>query len=196
MSEQDIHPNKFIELRSIYKYHIDSYNALYQLKTDKEEELKQIYKKIKTKLIDSKKYTPKRIMEDILNIIPYNNRYSKSYLFLAKFISDDYHVEEAYNAARISIFLFYKQYGIKLAKVDDFEKDNFKNLEIHTDDTIYKAIMYNDLKTFIIFTERHGFDKDQKLESSLYPYYYNTVYIHIHYLNYAVTMEQLIVSSY
>ncbi|EAY05423.1 hypothetical protein TVAG_197240 [Trichomonas vaginalis G3] len=169
MSEQDIHPNKFIELRSIYKYHIDSYNALYQLKTDKEEELKQIYKKIKTELIDSKKYMPKRIMEDILNIIPYNNRYSKSYLILAKFISDEYHVEEAYNAKRTSIFLFYKQYGIKLAKDDDFVKGDLKNLEIHTDDTIYKAIMYNDLKTFIIFTEGHGFDKDQKLESSLYP---------------------------
>ena len=94
MSEQDIHPNKFSELRSIYKYYIDSYIALYQLKTDKEEELKEIYKKIKTDLIDSKKYPPTRIMDDILNIISYNNRYTKSYLSLAKFISDDYHVED------------------------------------------------------------------------------------------------------
>ncbi|EAY19805.1 hypothetical protein TVAG_178490 [Trichomonas vaginalis G3] len=29
--------------------------------------------------------------------------------------------------------------------------------------------MYNNLKTFITFTEREGFDKDQKLESYLYP---------------------------
>ena len=48
MSNEDIHPNKFSELRSVYKYYIDSYIALYQLKTDKEEELKEIYKKIKT----------------------------------------------------------------------------------------------------------------------------------------------------
>ncbi|EAY10973.1 ankyrin repeat protein, putative [Trichomonas vaginalis G3] len=30
--------------------------------------------------------------------------------------------------------------------------------------------MYNDLERFITFTEREGFDKDQTLESSLYPY--------------------------
>ena len=80
MSDKDIHPNKFSELRSIYKYYIDSYNALYQLKTENEEDLNSIYKLIKTELIDSKKYPPKRIMGDILNIIPYNNRYTKSYL--------------------------------------------------------------------------------------------------------------------
>ncbi|EAY13527.1 hypothetical protein TVAG_343560 [Trichomonas vaginalis G3] len=169
MSEQDIHPNKYGELRSIYKYYIDSYIALYQLKTDKEEELKEIYKMIKTELIDSKKYPPKKIMEDILNIIPYNNCYTKSYLSLAKLISDDYHITEVNSVETISNFLFYKEYGIKLDKSVDFEKIKSENLDIHTENTIYRAIMYNDLETFISFTERYGFDKDQKLESSLYP---------------------------
>ncbi|EAY19786.1 hypothetical protein TVAG_178300 [Trichomonas vaginalis G3] len=54
MSEQDFHPHKFSEMRDICKSNIDSYNALYQLKTEKEEELKTIYKMIKTELIDSK----------------------------------------------------------------------------------------------------------------------------------------------
>ncbi|EAX97155.1 hypothetical protein TVAG_116730 [Trichomonas vaginalis G3] len=170
MSEQDIHPNKFSELRSIYKYYIDSYIALYQLKTDKEEELKEIYKKIKTDLIDSKKYPPTRIMDDILNIISYNNRYTKSYLSLAKFISDDYHVEEAYEAEPISYFLFYKEYGIKLDKSVDFEKIKSENLDIHTENTIYRAIMYNDLERFISITEIEEIDGDQALISSLYPY--------------------------
>ncbi|EAX70032.1 hypothetical protein TVAG_016350 [Trichomonas vaginalis G3] len=30
--------------------------------------------------------------------------------------------------------------------------------------------MYNNLETFISFTEREGFDKEQTLESTLYPY--------------------------
>ncbi|EAX94598.1 hypothetical protein TVAG_135050 [Trichomonas vaginalis G3] len=30
--------------------------------------------------------------------------------------------------------------------------------------------MYNDLERFISFTEREGFDKDQLILSSLYPY--------------------------
>ncbi|EAX94787.1 hypothetical protein TVAG_058770 [Trichomonas vaginalis G3] len=55
MSVQSIHPNKFGELRENFKYYIDAYNALYQLKTENEEELNKIYKMINTELIDSKK---------------------------------------------------------------------------------------------------------------------------------------------
>ncbi|EAY16383.1 ankyrin repeat protein, putative [Trichomonas vaginalis G3] len=147
MTEKNIHPNKYCELRSIYKYYIDSYFALYQLKTEKEEELSSIYKIIKTELIESKKYTPKKIAEDILNIIPYNNRYTKSYLYLTKLISDDYQVE------------LHDEYGYG----DEFEY-------IFTENTIYKAIMYNNLIVFILFTEIDEFDKNQKLESDLYPH--------------------------
>ncbi|EAY01699.1 ankyrin repeat protein, putative [Trichomonas vaginalis G3] len=169
MSDHDVDLNEYNELRSIYKYYIDSYLALYQLKTEKEEELKTIYKMIKTELIDSKKYPPTNAIKDILDIIPYNNRYTKSYLFLAKLISDDYHVTEVRSVVPISNFLFYKEYGIKLDKSADFKEVNSEKLDIHTENTIYRAIMNNDIEKFILFTETEGFDKNQKLESSLYP---------------------------
>ncbi|EAY10232.1 hypothetical protein TVAG_118840 [Trichomonas vaginalis G3] len=172
MSEQDIHPSKYNKLRSIYKYYIDSYLALYQLKTENEEELKSIYKMIKTELIDSKIYLAKIAIKDILDIIPYNNRYTKSYLFLAKLISDDYHVTEVRSVATISRILFYKEYGIKLDKSIDYDQFNSENRDIHTENTVYRAIMYNDKEKFIYFIESEGFDKDQKLESDLYPEYY------------------------
>ncbi|EAX88778.1 hypothetical protein TVAG_036580 [Trichomonas vaginalis G3] len=172
MSDEDINPNKFSELRSIYNYHIDSYNALYQLKTEKEEELNSIYKMIKTNLIDSKKYSPQTIMRNILNIIPYNNRYTKSYLLLVKLVFDDYHVNEINRVELISNFLFYKEYGIKLNKSANFEQIKSLNLDIHTQNTIHRAITYNDIETFIAFTEREGFDKKQKLKSDLYPHHY------------------------
>ncbi|EAY08437.1 hypothetical protein TVAG_354960 [Trichomonas vaginalis G3] len=172
MSSQNVHPSKYSRLRSFYKYYIDIFNTLYQLKKEKEEELNSIYKNIKLKLIDSNKYPPQDMIRDILDIIPYNNRYAKSYLSLAKFISDEYHVKEVNCVIKISNFLFYIEYGINLAKDDDFENDDFNNLEIHTDDTIYKAIMNNDLIKFIFFIETKGFDETQELESSLYPYYY------------------------
>ncbi|KAI5530243.1 spectrin binding [Trichomonas vaginalis G3] len=124
---------------------------------------------IKTELIDSKKYLPRDIIEVILHIIPYNIRSTKSYLFLAKLISDDYHVTEVKSIEPISNLLFYKEYGIKLYKSADLEKIKSENLEIHTEDTIYRAIMYNDLERFIYFTERDEFDKDKILISSLYP---------------------------
>ncbi|EAX65693.1 hypothetical protein TVAG_307340, partial [Trichomonas vaginalis G3] len=170
-SDQDTHPNKYIELRSMCKYYIDSYNALYQLKTEKEEEINKIYKILKTELIDSKERLPHTIINDILCIIQFNNRYTKTYLSLAKLIYDDYQVnEEIYVLLEIG-YLFYKEYGIKLNKWDDFETFEFENLNIHFEDTIYRAIMYNDLERFIFFTEIEGFDKDQKLNCYLYPDY-------------------------
>ncbi|EAY00021.1 hypothetical protein TVAG_029250 [Trichomonas vaginalis G3] len=48
MSEQDVHPDKYTKFRSSHKYYIDTFNAMYQLKTENEEELIKIYKMIKT----------------------------------------------------------------------------------------------------------------------------------------------------
>ncbi|EAY09143.1 hypothetical protein TVAG_363580 [Trichomonas vaginalis G3] len=170
MSEQDNNSNEYNKLRSIYKYYIDSYIALYQLKTDKEEELNLIYKMIKTELIDSKKHIAKNIIRDSFKIIPYNNRYIKSYLYLTKLIFDENHVNEVNSIYSISNFLVYKEYGIKLDKSGDFEEISSDKLNIHIENTIYRAIMYNDLERFVYLIERDGFDEDQKLECDLYPY--------------------------
>ncbi|EAY00028.1 hypothetical protein TVAG_029320 [Trichomonas vaginalis G3] len=172
MSDQDIHPNKYSELRSIYKYNIDSYNALYQLKTENEEEINKIYKMLKTELIDSKKCLPDTIIRDILCIIPFNNRNTKAYFSLAKLIYDNYQINEEIKVPLTVGYLFYKEYGIKLNKSDNFETIKLENLDIHTENTIYRAIMNNDKEKFIFFTESEGFDKDQKLKSDLYPIYY------------------------
>ncbi|EAY16290.1 hypothetical protein TVAG_423430 [Trichomonas vaginalis G3] len=171
MSDQDTHPKKYSELRSMCKYSIDSYNALYQLKTENEEEIHKIFKMIKTELIDSKKLLPHTIISGILCIILYNNRYTKAYLSLVKLIYDNYQINKEINVPLTVRYIFYKEYGIKLNKSDNFETINSKNLDIHTEDTIYRAIMYNDLERFITFTEIEGFDKDQILISNLYPYF-------------------------
>ena len=62
MCEQDVHSNKYFELRSKYAYYIDLYKTLYQLHSEKEEELNLIYKLIKSNLIDSKKHEPTNII--------------------------------------------------------------------------------------------------------------------------------------
>ncbi|EAX96961.1 hypothetical protein TVAG_414420 [Trichomonas vaginalis G3] len=168
MSDQNAHPNKYSELRSMYKYYIDSYNALYQLKTENEEEIHKIYKMLKTELIDSKKCIPHTIISDILRIIPYNNCYTKAYFSLAKLIYDNYQINKEVKVPLSVGYLFYKEYGIKLNKSDNFKTINPENLNFRTENTIYRAIMYNDFERFIIFTERDEFDKDQKLNCSLY----------------------------
>ncbi|EAY14342.1 hypothetical protein TVAG_026630 [Trichomonas vaginalis G3] len=170
MSDLDKHPNKYSRLRSIYKYYIDSFIALYQLKTKDEEDLNSIYKIIKTELIDSMKYPPQNFIRSILSIIPYNNRYTMSYLKLIKFIYDDYHVKEVRNIVNIFNFMFYKEYGIKLDNSSDFEDIKSENLIIHSENTIYRAIIDNNLEKFILFTECDEFDENQKLNSSLFPF--------------------------
>ncbi|EAY16012.1 hypothetical protein TVAG_262620 [Trichomonas vaginalis G3] len=170
MTDHDIQPDKYSELRSICKYYIDSYIALYQLKTEKEEELNSIYQMIKTELIDSKIKFPQNIIRDILNIIPYNNRYAKSYFFLAKLVSDEYHVKKVNNVVLISNFLFYKEYVIKLNISWDFKQINIFNLNRLSENTIHRAIMHNDKESLISFTERDGFNEGQLIASHCYPY--------------------------
>ncbi|EAY02297.1 hypothetical protein TVAG_275710 [Trichomonas vaginalis G3] len=173
MSRKDIQSNKYSELRSTHKDYIDSYIALYRLKTEKEEELNSIYIMIRSALIDSKKYLPKNIIRDLLNIIQFNNRYAKSYLYLAKRISDDYNVIQVGNIPPTSNFLFYNEYGITLDKSENVEKINKRDLDIHSENTIYKAIMDNDKETFIQFIERSNHYKDQRLNNILYPETYS-----------------------
>ncbi|EAY20433.1 ankyrin repeat protein, putative [Trichomonas vaginalis G3] len=172
MSDQDIQIDKYSKLRSTYEYYIGLYNALYQLKTENEEELNSIYKMIKASLIDSKKFPPKKIIKDILYIIPYNIRYTESYLKLAKNIYDNYHITEVENVEYAPDQLFYKEYGIKLDKSTDYEKIKSENLNISSENPIYRSIMYNDKEKFISFTEIEGFDKNQELKSDLHPYLY------------------------
>ena len=169
MSEQDNHQSKYRELRSICKYYIESYNALYRLKTQKEEDLNSIYEMIKTNLIDSKIVPAQNIIRDIFNCILYNNRYTKSYLALAKRIFDEYKVKEVDASYYVSRCVFYKEYGIKLRRYDFYHESYLKNLDILSENTIYRAIMNDDLEQFILFTERETFDKDEKLISDLYP---------------------------
>ncbi|EAY17292.1 hypothetical protein TVAG_266550 [Trichomonas vaginalis G3] len=159
------------ELKNICKYYIDSYNALYQLKTNNEEEIKSIYNKIKTELIETNKQLPRNVIKNILHIIPFNNRCTKSYLSLAKFIYDDYHIKEVKDLSLVTNYLFYKEYGIKLHKTDDFKKIQTKNLDLLSNDTIYRAIMNNDTERLIKFTESGNFYvKNQRIKSKLYPF--------------------------
>ncbi|EAY13589.1 hypothetical protein TVAG_389860 [Trichomonas vaginalis G3] len=170
MSVQGINTNEYSKLRSYYKYYIDSYNAIYRLKTEKEDEINSIYEMIKTELIDSKRHYVQSIIKGVLNVIPYNNRYTKSYLKLAKLIYDNNEVKEVNNIKSISNFLFYKEYDILLDKTDDFKEIELNYRDIHSENSIYRAIMTNDLGKFIYFTEREEFDEDQKLKSHLYPF--------------------------
>ena len=80
MSKGEINQTHYDKLMEIFAGYNDVYNALYRLKTNDEEKLNAIYKKIKQNLIDSYQIQPDMIINDISELPIYNNRYMKSYL--------------------------------------------------------------------------------------------------------------------
>ncbi|EAY11782.1 hypothetical protein TVAG_106770 [Trichomonas vaginalis G3] len=92
MSKGEINQTHYDKLMEIYTGYNDVYNALYRLKTNDEEKLNAIYKKIKQNLIDCYHIRPDAIIAAISQLSIYNNRYMKSYLAIAKQIVDEYHL--------------------------------------------------------------------------------------------------------
>ncbi|EAY13390.1 ankyrin repeat protein, putative [Trichomonas vaginalis G3] len=102
-----------------------------------------------------------------------NNRYLRSYWSLFKKIFEEYRPNQVENINPLFDYFIYKEYGIILIEnhkksINDFELKNL-SLEVYQENTIYNAIMNNDIKSLILFTEDENFDKDQVLESDYFP---------------------------
>ncbi|EAY03946.1 hypothetical protein TVAG_314760 [Trichomonas vaginalis G3] len=174
MSKGEINHTHYDKLMEICTGYNDVYNALYRLKTNDEEKLNAIYKKIKQNLIDSYHIPPDAIITEISELSIYNNRYMKSYLVIAKQIVDEYHLNHVKRINRVFNYLFYKEYSTVLnekeeTSFNDFEDSHYSS-DIHNQNSIHRSIMDDDKIALINFTEREGFDKDQKLKSDLYPF--------------------------
>ncbi|EAX91611.1 ankyrin repeat protein, putative [Trichomonas vaginalis G3] len=174
MSMEEINQTHYDKLMEIHTGYNDVFDALYRLKTNDEEKLNAIFKKIKQNLIDSYQIPPDAIITEISQLSIYNNRYMKSYLVIAKQIVDEYHLNHVNEINRVFNYLFYKEYNIVLNEngqksFNDFEDSHYSS-DIHNQKTIHRSIMDDDKIALINFTEKEGFDKDQKLKSYLYPY--------------------------
>ncbi|EAX98993.1 hypothetical protein TVAG_432020 [Trichomonas vaginalis G3] len=173
MIDKNLNSFKYDELMSRYQSHVDTYNALYRLKTNNEEDLKEIFHKIKTNLIALHNCSPTDIISDISAMSRYNNRCMKSYIQLVKLIYDEYKPTEKITTVFPFDYLFYKEYGIFFDKdtkdfLEDFESQNLI-LNIHEENTVYRAIMDDDIGLLISFTNIDDFDKNQTLNNELYP---------------------------
>ncbi|EAY01035.1 hypothetical protein TVAG_295690 [Trichomonas vaginalis G3] len=138
------------ELMNKFKNYIDSFNTLYQLKTENEEEIKKIYKNIKTNLIDSNIFSSKEIITVISRIHKYNRRYIKSYFKLAELIHEEYHPKDIESVSSI----FHDSY------LEDI------SIDIHGEIAISKAIINDDIISFIMHTESENFDANMTLLQS------------------------------
>ncbi|EAY20427.1 hypothetical protein TVAG_110390 [Trichomonas vaginalis G3] len=140
MSKGEINQTHYAKLMEIFTGYIDVYNALYRLKTNDEEKLNEIYKKIKQNLIHSYQIPPDEIVTDISFILIYNNRYVKSYLALAKKIVDEYHLNHVNKICTVFCYFFYKEYNIVLNEncEESFHQieDSHCSTDIHNKNTL------------------------------------------------------------
>ncbi|EAY08269.1 hypothetical protein TVAG_404370 [Trichomonas vaginalis G3] len=165
--------NRYKELEIIGKDIIDATTKLYNIKTFDEDEINNIYQEIKSKLIETKILSPDRILLAIRTAGICRNKYLSSYLALFKKVTEEYHPEQMKSQSKAYMFTVYKDYDILafVSTPEKLENEDTKNygLDVHENNTIYKAIKDDDIVSFIGFTERDGFDENQRLISLLYP---------------------------
>ncbi|EAY00534.1 hypothetical protein TVAG_286710 [Trichomonas vaginalis G3] len=169
---KDIH-TFYNMLMEKYKFYQDAITPFMQLRTKNEEEIKQIYQNLKTTFLDSNIYSPVNVYNLINNIFPYNNRYLTSYWSIFKMIYEDYHIKPDSYFEPVLKYFFYKENNLNIRAYDKklfqkYENENY-SLEVHEENTIYWAIMKDDLQLFISYALDSNFDKNQTLRSGLYP---------------------------
>lgn len=170
MSDIDLEYDK---LMPMYQDYHDTYTALYRLHTYDEDELLQIYQMVKTNLIDKNVFMPYQILEQISKIFKYNNRYLKSYWFIFKKIYEEYKPEKIDNISTAFNYFVYQEYGTILSfrKKPRFKYMDNLSINIHEENSIFSAIMYDDVKSFIGLTQNDNFNESQQLCTRyLYPH--------------------------
>ena len=90
-----------------------------------------------------------------------------------KMVYEDFKINPEPYVSSVLFYFFNEEYGLPVSLFNQklFKSYQEKNytIDIHQENTIYRAIMDDDKKTLIMFTQRDDFDKDIKLYSDLYP---------------------------
>ncbi|EAX96491.1 hypothetical protein TVAG_277720 [Trichomonas vaginalis G3] len=172
--------SKFSELMLLYKDRGEVFEALGHLNTCNKEEINKIFQQIKKVLIDSNENSVNDILVLISKFAIFNNRYFRSYWELFKLIFEEYRPK--YEGIHpLFYYLIYKEYGIGFEekcgiRFSDLESQHV-SLNTLEENTISKAIMDDNVQSFINFTKVDGFNENQKFKV----YFIQTHMMAIHY---------------
>ncbi|KAI5531293.1 spectrin binding [Trichomonas vaginalis G3] len=160
--------NKLMELCKDYH---EAYTALYMLKSSDETKINQVYEGLKNKLLDTKVVTPAQMCKSISNAAIFNNKYIISYFILFKKIFDELISDRteilSYKESKLNS-VYYK-FIDAIQREKEINQDPQDILCIEKENPIFKAIMDDDLRAFIAFSEFEGFREDQKYVSDFFP---------------------------
>ncbi|EAY12029.1 ankyrin repeat protein, putative [Trichomonas vaginalis G3] len=153
------------------------YDTLYKLKTFNKKEINKIYLDIKGLLLETKQASPNQILTIISTAMIHNIKYLKQYKAIFNKIYKEYHPIFTHNELKNIPHILWAdlsdENGVLLSEkyIYDFARNKYKysTTNFMEENTIYRAIMYDDKFSFIAFIETDGFNKDQMLENDLYP---------------------------
>ncbi|EAY21209.1 hypothetical protein TVAG_283780 [Trichomonas vaginalis G3] len=161
------------ELMELTKDYQNVFDSLYKLKTFDNAEIDKIYDDIKKNLIETKILNPEQIASKISNIAQYNNRYFKSYWTIFKKLFEEYRIKKAPDITSVFDYFVFKEYGIVLDQKNQYFFQFYDpiaiSIDVHEKNSIFMAIMNDDMKSFIGFTEKEGFDEKILFNTHFYP---------------------------
>ncbi|EAY18970.1 hypothetical protein TVAG_147150 [Trichomonas vaginalis G3] len=110
----------------------------------------------------NKKVLPSQIAKMITRVHLYNNRYFKSYFSIFKKLYNEYHPNLT---NMIPAYIFNKC----ILVLNENSEITFKDFEIHEKNTIFRAIMEDDVNKFLWFIGLDDFDENKRLHNEFYP---------------------------
>ncbi|EAY11465.1 hypothetical protein TVAG_248320 [Trichomonas vaginalis G3] len=159
----------YSELMNTYKDYDDLFVRLYRLHTYKEEEVDEIYQEIKKQLLETKMFTPIKLISILYTAAKFNNRYLRSYFAIFKMIFDEYHITTDSGISSIFLYFLNTEYGIQTSGQNNSRYKLQKlSLDVFEENTIYRAIMEDDIEKFMLFTESEDFGPLQTLRNDLF----------------------------
>ncbi|EAY13502.1 ankyrin repeat protein, putative [Trichomonas vaginalis G3] len=161
------------ELAEICKDYNDATLALYKLRASNEEAINEVYKDIKSKLIETKILSPSQICCEISKISFYNNAYFRSYLSLFKKIFEEYHLNQLPGVEGVFAHILNQEYEISLPPSINghffYYSDKEYSLKNYLEHPINKAIMNDDVESFISYAGKEKFRIDHSSVGDFYP---------------------------
>ncbi|EAX85334.1 hypothetical protein TVAG_022550 [Trichomonas vaginalis G3] len=128
-------------------------------------------------MFETKRSSPNQILTIISTAMAFNVKYIKQYMEIFKMIYQEYHPIFTRKEIQSIPYIFWAdlqdENGVLLSTrySSEIEANKTKDYSLNfiEDNTIYRAIIYDDKFSFIIFTETDSFDKNQMLDSDFYP---------------------------
>ncbi|EAY18955.1 ankyrin repeat protein, putative [Trichomonas vaginalis G3] len=161
--------DQYYEVMALCKDYYEIFNTLYRLNTTNQSELTKIYQDINSILIKTKLLEPSERLDIISTASEYNCRYFKSYWTLYKMIYEN-DPEKVLSNSFLFNYFANKEYELGIdEELNEYDSKDYI-LDVHEENTIFRAIMDDDAKSFETFINSDGFNINQKLKSKFYPY--------------------------